>query len=253
MSLHKFAIAALGAAMLFCLPASEADARILGRRAARQQQQTCIPGPGGTCVAPSLTYQGGTGLTINARGGFEGQLPDSYYQSYTGGIAPVATPTPVATVAPSPPAFEGPLLVPATVPSVREDFTTTPTMYPGPIVTDTVIVPTEVTVTTHPTAELRNQAKELAGAHIPKAEALEMLAKARADMAAAEDAVRIASLDEMFQARIEALKIEQQLQVAQIERDSEIARMQSQLQSLQTQIAVFQSQQSTETKPAEPD
>ena len=84
MRLSKKLIAALGAVTLFCSLAQDSDARFFGRRKATNN---C---PGGVCRRPATS---GPGLSINSKGGFEGQLPDSYYQGQLP-KAPMPTPTP---------------------------------------------------------------------------------------------------------------------------------------------------------------
>lgn len=60
----------------------ECSAQLFRRRRAQVPSQAC---PGGVCRLPG--YGGGGQLQVNANGGFTGQLPNTYYQQFTGQTA----------------------------------------------------------------------------------------------------------------------------------------------------------------------
>ena len=107
----KYVFLALMTVLLTYCELQTTEARIFGRRRAAAVNNC----PGGVC--PSPTYTGSrNGLTVNNKGGFEGQLPDSYYDSYLQQTATVA----VADDTPPPPPAEYSIVTKRSVTTAQE-------------------------------------------------------------------------------------------------------------------------------------
>lgn len=215
----KILVAAVGAALMFCSLQDSAQAKLFKRLRANTTTSNCKPGD--ACYRPTgspLTtpvYQGGqTRLTINPKGGFEGQLPDSYYAQYAGQRAGTATVAAAPVAQPTVPAARVAVVAPAAaVPTVSVAVSK---------------VPDQKALTLEDAQQLLEKAQadfEAARVVLEKAgsnqkrdatiAAVEAEAQRQLELLAAYKASQMAAAE--IQAKIRAQEIEQQSQARQLE------------------------------------